>query len=61
MTIKLARRAALVALSLLVASPGRAQTTTQKQITPDPVETVSLEPAVLEIAPITGTLKESVK
>ena len=58
MTIKLARRAALVALSLLVASPGRAQTTTQNQITPDPVETVSLEPAVLEIAPITGTLKE---
>src|SRR5262249_2239146 len=61
MTIKLARRAALVALSLLVARPGRTQTTTQNQTTPDPVETVSLEPAILEIAPITGTLKESVQ
>jgi len=61
MTIKLARRAALVALSLLVAWPGRTQTTTQNQTTPDPVETVSLEPAILEIAPITGTLKESVQ
>src|SRR6516162_4726899 len=57
MTIKLARRAALVALSLLVAWPGRTQTITQNQTTPDRVETVSLEPAVLEIAPITGTLK----
>ena len=53
MTIKLARRAALVALSLLVAWPGRTQTTTQNQTAPDPVETVSLEPAILEIAPIT--------
>ena len=47
MTIMLTRRAALIALSLLVASPVRAQTTTQNQTTPDPVETVSLEPAVL--------------
>src|SRR6516165_8866083 len=61
MTIMLTRRAALVALSLLVAWPGRTQTTTQNQTTPDPVETVSLEPAILEIAPITGTLKESVQ
>ena len=61
MTSKLTRRAALIALSLLVASPSRTQTTTQNQITPDPVETVSLEPAVLDIAPITGTLKESVQ
>ena len=61
MTIKLARRVVLIAFSLLVASPGRAQTATQNQTTPDPVETVSLEPAMLEIAPITGTLKESVQ
>src|SRR5215469_3069742 len=61
MAIMLTRRAALIALSLLVASRGRAQTTTQSQMTPDPGKSVSRGPAILQIAPITGTLKESVQ
>ena len=59
MTMKFIRLPALIALSLFVALPGRTQTT-PNQLTPDAVEAVSLEPVIIEIVPITGTLKESV-
>jgi hypothetical protein len=62
MTINLTRRTALIGLSTFVALPVRAQTTPPSEPTPDAVESVSLEqPAIFEITPITGTLKETVQ
>jgi len=55
------RLPALIAVSLFVALPARAQTTTPNQLTPDAADAVSLEPVIFEIVPITGTLKESVQ
>jgi hypothetical protein len=55
------RLPALIAVSLFVALPARAQTTTPNQLTPDAADAVSFEPVIFEIAPITGTLKESVQ
>jgi hypothetical protein len=60
MTINLTRRTALIGLSTFVALPVHAQTAGEP--TPDAVELVSLEqPAVFDITPITGTLKETVQ
>jgi hypothetical protein len=58
----LARRAALIGLSILVGLPVRAQTTDTGGPTPDAVESVTLEqPAIFEIRSTTGTLKETVQ
>jgi hypothetical protein len=62
MTINLTRRTALIGFSTFVALPVHAQTTPPSEPIPDAVESVSLEqPAVFEITPITGTLKETVQ
>ena len=62
MTINLTRRTALIGLSSFVASRGRAQTNPPSNSTPDAAESVSLEaPAVFDITPTTGTLKETVQ
>jgi hypothetical protein len=62
MTFNLTRRTALIGLSTFVALPVRAQTTPPSNSTPDAVESVSLEaPAVFDISPTTGTLKETVQ
>ena len=62
MTINLTRRTALIGLSSFVASRVRAQTNSPSNSTPDAAEPVSLEaPAVLDITPTTGTLKETVQ
>ena len=62
MIISLARCAALIGLSTFLALPVRAQTTAPSGPTPDAVESVSLEqPAIFEITPISGTLKETVQ
>jgi hypothetical protein len=62
MTIDLTRRTALIGLSAFVAPPVRAQTNPTSEPTPDAVESVSLEqPAIFDITPITGTLKETLQ
>jgi hypothetical protein len=62
MTINLTRRTALIGLSSFVASRVRAQTNPPSNSVPDAAESVSLEaPAVFDIAPTTGTLKETVQ
>src|SRR6266567_2398124 len=62
MTINLTRRTALIGLSSFVASRVRAQTNPPSNSTPDAAESVSLEaPAVFDITPTTGTLKETVQ
>jgi hypothetical protein len=62
MTINLTRRTALIGLSSFVASQVRAQTNPPTNSTPDAAEPVSLEaPAVFDITPTTGTLKETVQ
>ena len=62
MMIGLARWTALIGLSTLLALPARAQTSAPGGQTPDAVESVSLElPAIFEITPISGTLKETVQ
>ena len=62
MTINLTRRTALIGLSSFVASRVFAQTNPPGNSTPDAAESVSLEaPAVFDITPTTGTLKETVQ
>jgi hypothetical protein len=62
MTTNLTRRTALIGLSSFVASRVRAQTNSPSNSTPDAAEPVSLEaPAVFDITPTTGTLKETVQ
>ena len=62
MTINLTRRTALIGLSSFVASRVLAQTNPPSNSTPDAAESVSLEaPAVFDITPTTGTLKETVQ
>ena len=62
MIINLTRRTALIGLSTFVALPVRAQTAPTNEPTLDAVESVLLEqPAIFEITPITGTLKETVQ
>jgi len=60
--IGLARWTALIGLATLLALPARAQTSAPGGETPDAGESVSLEqPAIFEITPISGTLKETVQ
>jgi hypothetical protein len=62
MTINLTRRTALIGLSSFVASRVIAQTNPPSNSTPDAAESVSLEaPAVFDITPTTGILKETVQ
>jgi hypothetical protein len=60
MTINITRRTAVIGLSSFVASRVRAQTNPPGNSTLDAAEPVSLEaPAVFDITPTTGTLKET--
>lgn len=61
MIIKLTLRTALIGLSLSVALGARAQTITPNQVISDVAESVSLEPTIFEIVPITSTLKETLQ
>src|SRR5260221_14622071 len=62
MITNLTRRTALIGLSSFVASRVRAQTNSPSNSTPDAAEPVSLEaPAVFDITPTTGILKETVQ
>jgi len=62
MTFKLTRRATLIGLSVCAALPAHAQTLPQDKAGPDVTEAVSLEQrAIFDVAPITGTLKETVQ
>jgi hypothetical protein len=62
MTINLTGRTALFGLSSFVASRVHAQRNPPSNSTPDAAEPVSLEaPAVFDITPTTGTLKETVQ
>ena len=62
MTIKVTWCATLIWLSVCVALPARAQTPAQSQSVPETTEAVSLaQRAIFDVAPITGTLKETVQ
>jgi hypothetical protein len=62
MTMKISRCAALIALSVCVALPARAQTPPQSKSAPEVTEPVSLEGrAIFDVAPTSGTLKETVQ
>jgi hypothetical protein len=62
MKLKLTRRATLIGLSACAAWPARAQTPPQSKSAPEVTEAVSLEQrAIFDVAPITGTLKETVQ
>src|SRR5262249_6766041 len=62
MMIGLARCILLIGLATFLALPARAQTSAPGGETPDAVEAVSLElPAIFEITPVSGTLKETVQ
>jgi hypothetical protein len=62
MMIRLARCILLIGLATFLAVPARAQTSAPGGETPDAVESVSLElPAIFEITPVSGTLKETVQ
>ena len=62
MTMKLSRCAALIALSVCVALPARAQTPPQSKSAPEVTEPVSLEGrAIFDVAPTSGALKETVQ
>jgi hypothetical protein len=62
MKLKLTRRATLIGLSACAAWPARAQTPPQSKSAPEATEAVSLEQrAIFDVAPITGTLKETVQ
>jgi len=62
MMTRLARCISLIGLAAFLALPARAQTSAPGGETPDAAESVSLElPAVFEITPVSGTLKETVQ
>jgi hypothetical protein len=62
MMIRLVRCILLIGLATFLALPARAQTSAPGGETPDAVESVSLElPAIFEITPVSGTLKETVQ
>jgi hypothetical protein len=60
MTTKITGIATVVALSMMVTLPGRAQPNRPGSPKPDPAEFAALErPVAFEISPSTGTLKET--
>jgi hypothetical protein len=62
MIIKVTRRTALIGLSAFVALPVRAQPSPTNRPKPDALEFATLEkPAVFDVAPISGSLKETIQ